>query len=137
LSISDLAREPRFRAWMVWSLLGLTLAGCGGGNDQHFFEVLSSQSAGLPVAGRGQPVPPEVAQVLASASAGAPLEYRLASGNPVGFLLGPIYHSGAGTNCRVGRIRSGEGANGSPTAYAFCNLGNQWYEMNPVVVSGY
>jgi hypothetical protein len=82
-------------------------------------------------------VGPEVARILEGGSAGQSLRYRLVNGSEAIFVLGPIYQSSRGLPCRIGHVSPAEAGNASPTSYPFCRIGNQWYAMKPVVVSGY
>ena len=87
--------------------------------------------------GRGHPVAPAAARILASAPTGGRLDYPL-NGRTVSFVLGGTYQSGSQLPCRIGRLNdTGAGPASTPTVYAFCNRNGEWYEMNPVVVSGY
>jgi hypothetical protein len=90
-----------------------------------------------PVATDGAPVDPALGQTLATAGAGATFSYRLAGGGAGVFVLGPLYQSGRGVPCRIGRLSPAEVAGVNLNAYPFCRFGDQWYAMRPVVVSGY
>lgn len=83
----------------------------------------------------GREVPASVAQTLNAAPPGGSLPYQLADGRPASFVLGPVFQSGRGVPCRVGRLNPREVRSGDPTEYPFCRQGDQWFEMTPVVVS--
>jgi len=111
------------------------LGGCG---TIHWTaaQALAPDETAVEIA-RGHPVAPAAAQILASAPAGARLDYPF-NGRTVSFVLGGTYRSGAQLPCRTGRMDNlGAGPVSTPTVYAFCNSNGEWYEMNPVVVSGY
>jgi hypothetical protein len=110
------------------------LAGCAMGPP---VEVVPN--AGLPVPGppRDTPVPADGARLLTAAPNGARLDYRLIDGQPAVFVLGPIFQSGLSVPCRIGHLAGARVSSDSPTDYAFCRRGDRWYQMPPVVVSGY
>jgi hypothetical protein len=100
--------------------------------------VVAPPGGGLPAPGpsRDTAVPPDSARILANAPPGGRLRYRLLDGTPVVLVLGPVYESGLLVPCRVGHA-SGAGLTGdSPRDYVFCQQGDRWYAMPPVVVSG-
>lgn len=85
----------------------------------------------------GEPVDSALGQTLSTAGVGATLRYRLAGGGEAYFVLGPLYQSGRGVPCRLGRLSPAEIASSSLNSYPFCRFGDQWYAMLPVVISGY
>ena len=115
----------------------------GGGQTANDFLGMRATAGGATagpspsVPARGSPVTVAAAQMLDSAPTGGRLDYRLADGRPAAFVLGPLYQSGWEVPCRIGRVGVGASRGGGPTAYAFCRQGNLWYEMTPVVVSGF
>lgn len=74
---------------------------------------------------------------LETAPAGTPIVYRLANGAVGSLVIGPLYHSGRGVPCRLGRSYQPSLGSAVPTSYPFCRIGSQWYAMKPVVISGY
>jgi hypothetical protein len=90
-----------------------------------------------PMATDGISVPPDLAQILQAGTPGQRLRYRLVQGGEAWFVLGPIFYSSRGVPCRIGRVSLPGAGNASPTSYPFCQIGEQWYAMKPVVVSGY
>ena len=70
-------------------------------------------------------------------SRGERLQYRTSDGRLVSLALGPVYSSARGVPCRLGRLDRIEPGVAAPTSYPFCRIDNRWYEMRPVVVSGY
>lgn len=121
-------------------MLSVALAGCETANDGFDSSTVPGQNAGSSLGAsafsRARPVPAPAAATLEGGPSGARLDY-VTNGRSVSFTLGPIYQSGLQTSCRIGRARTGGGHGDAPTAYAFCRDGKQWYEMPPVVVSGY
>lgn len=119
--------------------LTVLLGGCGMSRDQFQSELEPGAAAGVTqfTSFHATPVPPAIGHVLGTAPRGEPLDYQIAGGRTVGLVLGPPYNSGLGVPCRIGHVGVAGYADGAPTAYAFCHSGNQWYEMDPVVVSGY
>jgi hypothetical protein len=90
-----------------------------------------------PAATDGSPVDPALGQTLSTAGAGATFRYQVAGGGEGYFVLGPLYQSGRGVPCRIGRLSSAEIAGVTLNSYPFCRFGDQWYAMRPVVISGY
>jgi hypothetical protein len=113
--------------------LGLALAGCAGP------AVLGTVSTGVPAPATtdASPVDSAGAQNLETAPDGSRINYRPAGGFGDSLVIGPLYQSGRGVPCRLGR--AGPPATGYPvpTSYPFCRIGGQWYAMKPVVISGY
>lgn len=126
----------RWLAQGIGLALATMTAGCGG---QDFSADTTAAPAGPPVSvsTRGVAVPPDIAQALSGAPAGARINYRLPDGRMLSLALGPSYESGLAVPCRIGRAAPGEEGGASPGGYAFCNSGSQWYQMNPVLMSGY
>jgi hypothetical protein len=116
----------------------LVLGGCGTSGDWLGSGASADRPAGIGVSpfSRARPVAAPVAAALDSSPNGARLDYAV-SGRPVSFTLGSVYQSGLQVPCRIGRLNGGGGRSDTPTTYAFCRDGNQWYEMPPVVISGY
>lgn len=114
-------------------LLSIACAGCGTP------AVIGDTTPGEPppVTTDTTPVGPEVAGILDGRTGGPELRYRLVNGIVARLELGPIYQSSRGPLCRIGHVSPAEAGNASPTGYPFCRIGNQWYAMRPVVVSGY
>ena len=119
------------------AVLGLALSGCA-----MVTAAVTPVAAPVPgvvlATGSAQPgreVPANVAQTLDTAPPGGSLPYQLTDGRPASFVLGPVFQSGRGFPCRVGSINSRTVGGGKPTEYPFCRQGDQWYEMNPVVIS--
>lgn len=116
-----------------WAAVGVVLVGCGTMSAPG--EPTASQQASASAA--GTPVAADAARILTNAPSGGQLTYRLLDGRTAVLVLGPIRQSGLGELCRVGRLSRSEVGEARPTAYAFCQRGDRWYEMTPVVVSGY
>jgi hypothetical protein len=127
------ARRLRPRATVSLLSLAAALGGC----------AAPAVIGGLPGAALppapidGAPVDPALGQTLSTAGAGATFRYRLAGGDEGYFVLGPLYESGRGVPCRLGRLSPAEIASASLNSYPFCRFGDQWYAMRPVVISGY
>jgi len=130
-------RQGRRLAMLPFVLLCAMLGGCG--SDRWFSASATPVIAPPPVpeASGGAPVPIDVGQQLERLPPGARLAYRAADGRPMTFELGPPYQSGRGLPCRIGRASLGATTGSVPTTYAFCRKGDQWFEMPPVVISGY
>jgi hypothetical protein len=112
--------------------LALALAGCAG---PAVIGPLPGWS--LPAPTDATPVDPAQAQTLENAGAGASFRYPLARGGDGYLVLGPLYQSGRGVPCRLGRLGPSGIVSTTLNTYPFCRFGNQWYAMRPVVVSGY
>jgi hypothetical protein len=114
-------------------VLALALAGCAGP------AVLGTVSTGAPAPPTtdASPVDSAIAQSLETAPDGSRISYQPADGLGGSMVIGPLYQSGRGIPCRLGR--AGPPATGYPvpTSYPFCRIGGQWYAMKPVVISGY
>ncbi len=118
-------------------LLAVALAGCAAR-----FEPGPSASGGQPepaaaTPADSTPVDAGASRILEAGSAGQRLRYRLADGREAWLVLGPIYQSSRGLPCRIGRMSTADTGNAGPASYPFCRWGDRWYEMKPVVVSGY
>jgi hypothetical protein len=83
------------------------------------------------------PVDPVLARSLEAAADGARIRHQLVNGVEGSLVIGPIYQSGRGVPCRLGRASPAEAGAATPISYPFCRIGNQWYAMKPVVISGY
>jgi hypothetical protein len=122
---------PHGLAVVGWAVIVAALAGCG------IVAGPGTQTAPPQPVSAGTPVTADTARILADAPTGGRLTYRLVGGFSAVLVLGPIQQSGLGEVCRIGRVNASEVGPARPTAYAFCRRGDQWYEMTPVVVSGY
>jgi hypothetical protein len=121
-----------------WVAASVVLAGCGimtASGGPTLSQQAGPGDSGAASAG-GTPVTEDAARIL-NAAADGQLRYRLLDGRVAVLVLGPIQQSGLGEPCRIGRLSPGEVGAARPTAYAFCRHGDHWYEMTPVVVSGY
>ncbi len=101
--------------------------------------VIGTVSTGAPAPSSTDAVPvdPALAQSLETAANGARVYYRLADGSEGVLIIGPLYPSGRGLPCRLGRVNPPEPGSTVPSSYPFCRIGNQWFAMRPVVISGY
>jgi len=134
------ARKSRCLFTVACLTVTVMLGGCGTVHDFLGMEARAGAAApgpGPSVPARGSPVPTGAADILDSAPAGGRLDYRRPDGRPAAIELGGVYQSGLQVPCRIGRASPGRNLGDGPTAYAFCREGNRWYEMPPVVVSGY
>jgi hypothetical protein len=113
--------------------LALALGGCAGP------AVIGTVSTGGPAPASTDAVPVDaaLAQSLETAANGARVYYRLADGSEGVLIIGQLYPSGRGLPCRLGRVNSPEPGPTVPSSYPFCRIGNQWFAMRPVVISGY
>jgi hypothetical protein len=125
-------RRARFRSAVPSLTVAFALGGCAG--PAVIGALPSGPSA--PVATDAAPVDSSLARTLETATAGTTFGYRLVDGGEGSFVLGPLYQSGRGVPCRVGRLSPAEIAGVSLNTYPFCRFGDQWYAMRPVVVSG-
>lgn len=114
-------------------LLVLALAGCAGP------AVIGTVSTGAPAAATtdATPVDPALAQSLETEPNGSRISYPPADGIGGSLVIGPLYQSGRGVPCRLGRAGPPATEYPVPTSYPFCRIGSQWYAMKPAVVSGY
>ena len=113
----------------------VVLGGCHAFRSEPRIEPASGPGPDL--SARGTLVPAPAAGALDSAPTGGRFEYRLPDGRPVAVVLGGAYQSGLQVPCRLGRLSPGGSGPNAPPAYAFCRINNQWYQMAPVVVSGF
>ncbi len=114
----------------------LALFGCGGYSQTNTIAGLLPPAA-LSAPEDATQVDPGVAQILEHGTAGERLQYQSADGRRLSLVLGPLYSSARGVPCRLGRASHLEAGGASPTSYPFCRLDNGWYEVKPVVISGY
>ena len=117
-------------------MLMLAVSGCGGYSQTTSMEGLAAPTPGS-APENATPVDPGVAQTLEHGTAGERLQYKSAEGRQLSLVLGPIYTSARGVPCRLGRAGRVGASGASPTSYPFCRLDNGWYEVTPVVISGY
>ncbi len=135
------AVESRCFAATACVLFGVVLGGCAALRGPAVPAAVEGAAPGSALGptgpARGRPIASAAAQVLDTAPTGGRFRYRLADGRPASFALGPLFQSALGVPCRIGRVNPGDLRSAGPADYPFCQYHDRWYEMTPVVVSGY
>jgi hypothetical protein len=121
----------------VQAALGLSIALGVGGCASAPAMIGTVSGVAAPATTDATAVDPGLAQSLETAPSGARIIYRLPDGFERALVIGPLYQSGRGVPCRLGRAGPPLFGASVPTTYPFCRIDNQWYAMKPVVISGY
>jgi hypothetical protein len=131
-------RPTRASRWrVVATTVALALSGCGGYSQTTSMGALVQGGAPGSIPEDLKPVDSSTAQILEHGAAGDRLQYRSADGRQLSLALGPTYTSARGVPCRLGRLGRIDAGPATPTSFPFCRLESGWYEVTPVVISGY